>query len=207
MSLRAVAWSRLPAMILAAVSTTTLAAAPASPEASVPHGQGLATKKDTAAAQAEADAAPLMATLVQVHSGQHVALDLQSPSDARFESLLADRSTNSQTSLDPRLLGLLRALAIAHPGSSIELVSGYRSAKLNEMLRKKGHNVSSHSQHSLGRAVDFRIVPADADKALAPRAVEREVRALGWKGGVGVYPTSGDWFVHCDVGRNRHWRG
>jgi uncharacterized protein YcbK (DUF882 family) len=87
----------------------------------------------------------------------------------------------------------------------IELVSGYRSPKLNEILRKKGHHVASHSQHSKGHACDFRIVPQGATKALDPRVVEKEIRALGWDGGVGVYPTQGDWFVHADVGPNRRW--
>jgi uncharacterized protein YcbK (DUF882 family) len=35
--------------------------------------------------------------------------------------------------------------------------------------------------------------------------IEREIRALGWEGGVGVYPTAADWFVHADVGANRSW--
>ncbi len=102
-------------------------------------------------------------------------------------------------------MGLLRQLAAKHPGSRIELVSGYRSWKLNEMLRKKGHHVASHSQHSLGHACDFRIVPPGAERALDPLVVEKEIRDLGWQGGVGVYPTTADWFVHADVGANRRW--
>jgi uncharacterized protein YcbK (DUF882 family) len=148
---------------------------------------------------------PLLATLDQVHTGEHLVLDAEYPSQARFDELLSDRSTGEKHALDERLLGLLRTLAASHPGSRIELVSGYRSWKLNEMLRKKGHHVASHSQHSLGHACDFRIVPPDAEAGLDPRVVEQEIRKLGWDGGVGVYPTSGDWFVHADVGRNRRW--
>ena len=73
------------------------------------------------------------------------------------------------------------------------------------MLRKKGHHVASHSQHSLGHACDFRIVPPGAEVGLDPRVVEEEIRKLGWDGGVGVYPTPSDWFVHADVGKNRRW--
>jgi uncharacterized protein YcbK (DUF882 family) len=89
----------------------------------------------------------------------------------------------------------------------IEIVSGYRSEKLNEMLRKKGHHVASKSQHSLGHAVDFRIVLPGAEKGIDPRQLERDIRGLGWQGGVGVYLLEGDWFVHADVGPQRGWYG
>ncbi|HXN32841.1 MAG TPA: DUF882 domain-containing protein [Polyangiaceae bacterium] len=190
-------------LLIASASASTFAAQPALPEARVPHGGGLATKKG---APADAESAPpLLSTLDQVHTGEHVALDAELPTQQRFDALLADRVTGATHAVDERLLGLLRALAAKHPGGRIELVSGYRSPKLNEMLRKKGHHVSSHSQHSLGLACDFRIVPGGESVALDPRLVEREIRALGWDGGVGVYPTKDDWFVHADVGRNRRW--
>jgi uncharacterized protein YcbK (DUF882 family) len=194
---------KLGAMLLACTSLSTFAAQPALPEARVPHGAGLAAKKSPAS-DAEA-IMPLLATLDQVHTGERVALDPIGPTMERFEALLSDRVTGSKHALDERLLTLLRALAARHPGGRIELVSGYRSPKLNEMLRKKGHHVSAHSQHSLGKACDFRLVPPGDEHALDPRVVEREIRGLGWEGGVGVYPTKEDWFVHADVGRNRHW--
>jgi uncharacterized protein YcbK (DUF882 family) len=190
-------------MLLASLSASTLAAEPALPEATVSHGDGLATKKGPATD--EPDALPLLATLDQVHTGERVALDPLWPSQERFDELVADRVTGDKHPLDERLLLLIRALAAEHPGSSIELVSGYRSPKLNEMLRKKGHHVASHSQHSLGHACDFRIVPPGQERGLDPRVIEGEIRALGWEGGVGVYPTRDDWFVHADVGRNRRW--
>jgi uncharacterized protein YcbK (DUF882 family) len=191
------------ALFLACTSLSTFAAEPAFPEARVAHGAGLATKKGAAADGVSV--MPLLATLDQVHTGERVALDPQWPTIERFEALLTDRITGSKHGIDERLLTLLRALAAKHQGGRIELVSGYRSPKLNEMLRKKGHHVSSHSQHSLGNACDFRVVPAGEEVALDPRVVEREIRALGWEGGVGVYPTKDDWFVHADVGRNRRW--
>jgi uncharacterized protein YcbK (DUF882 family) len=194
---------RVVALLLAIGSTATIVVQPKVIEARVAHGEGLATKKGPPVDAP--DEAPLLATLEQVHTGEHLLLDFASPSQARFADLLADRWTGESHALDEHLLGLLRSLAAQHPGGHIELVSGYRSWKLNEMLRKKGHHVSSHSQHSLGNACDFRIVPPDAERALDPRAVEREIRKLGWTGGVGVYPTYDDWFVHADVGRNRHW--
>jgi uncharacterized protein YcbK (DUF882 family) len=190
-------------LVVASASASTFAAPSALPEARVPHGAGLAQKKGQPV-DAETDP-PLLSTLDQVHTGEHVALDAQLPTLEQFSALLADRVTGATHAVDERLLALLRSLASKHPGGRIELVSGYRSPKLNEMLRKKGHHVSSHSQHSLGQACDFRIFPGGEAEALDPRVVEREVRALGWDGGVGVYPTKDDWFVHADVGRTRHW--
>ena len=207
------------AAIAAAASGIALFASDLAAEPRVFHTDALASKKG-----AEVDAAPpLLGTLVQTHTDERVLLDADSPASARFDALLADRATGSSAALDPRLLGLLRTLAAQYgsPGGelpTIELVSGFRSPKLNEMLRKKGHHVASHSQHSLGHAVDFRIVvPCGAERAKArgcaaatelaldPRTVQRAIRAAGWEGGTGIYTSSEDWFVHADVGPNRTW--
>ena len=190
-------------MVLASASTATVATPTAPTELRVMHGAGLAERKGEPLDAT--DDPPLLATLDQVHTGERMVLDDRTPTQALFEALLSDRSTGEQHALDAQLLGLLRALAAQHRGSHIELVSGYRSWKLNEMLRKKGHHVASHSQHSLGHACDFRIVPPGAETGLDPRVVEQKIRKLGWDGGVGIYPTTADWFVHADVGRNRRW--
>jgi len=152
----------------------------------------------------------LLATLVQTHTDERVPLDETTPSQDRFASLLSDRVTGERHLFDPRLLDLLRSLAKKHGANGpprIELVSGYRSPKLNEMMRKKGRHVASHSQHSLGHAVDFRIVLPNEERGVDPRVLETEIRALGWDGGVGVYLLKSDWFVHADVGPNRRWGG
>ena len=86
----------------------------------------------------------------------------------------------------PRLLELLRQVALRNPGARLELVSGYRSPKLNEMLRKKGHRVASHSQHSLGHAVDFRII------GKTPAEMKKEILKVGWEGGIGQYDGPSD---------------
>jgi len=194
---------KLAACLAAAISSATFDAQPALSEARVLHGAGLASKKG-APVDVEQDL-PLLGTLYQIHTGELVALDAQSPSSARFEALMADRITGATHVIDAALLELLRALAARHQGSWIEIVSGYRSPKLNEMLRKKGHHVSPHSQHSLGHACDFRIVPPGEPRALDPRVLGREIRSLGWDGGVGVYPSNDDSFVHADVGPARSW--
>lgn len=191
-------------VLLASLSAVTVAAPCARSEAHVsPRTSGLASKKGVP--MDATDDPLLLATLAQMHTGERLLLDPASPPEELFDAFVADCVTGERHPLDPRLLGLLRAVASDHPGCRIGIVSGYRSPKLNEMLRKKGHHVASHSQHSLGHACDFRLVPPGQDAALDPRAMEREIRALGWQGGVGVYPTTADWFVHADVGTNRSW--
>ena len=174
-------------------------------EPRVAHADGLAARKSTSPSS-DADTT-LMSTLVQTHSPERVPLDAVEPSQARFDALLMDRTTNEVHPLDPRLLAMLRTLATRHSLARIELVSGYRSPKLNEMLRKKGHHVASHSQHSLGHAADFRLIESGADEGIDPRAVEAELRELQWDGGIGIYLSKDDWFVHMDVGPNRRWNG
>ena len=197
---------RATAAVFAAVAMA-LVASPSGVDARVERGSGLASKKAVEPPPGHVQVAPLplLATLVQTHTEERVPLDDAAPTSDRFSALLADRVTGERHAFDPRLLDLLRALARKYPAARIELVSGYRSAKLNEAMRKKGHHVASHSQHSLGHAVDFRIVPSGAEKGLDPRVLEKEIRDLGWEGGVGVYPLASDWFVHADVGRNRRW--
>lgn len=141
-----------------------------------------------------------LATLINLHSGEAVPLSSTEPSQDRFSTLLADRVTGSVASLDPRLLELLRTLAKEMPGARIELISGYRSPKLNEMLRKKERNVASRSQHTEGNAVDFRIV------GLTPKEMTERIKATGWQGGIGRYDKPTDQFVHADVGPKREWR-
>jgi uncharacterized protein YcbK (DUF882 family) len=185
-----------------------LVTSPSSVDATVARSSGHFLDRKAPVRPGEADdPAPLLGTLVQTHTDERVPLDDRFPTQERFAELLSDRITGEHHELDPRLLDLLRALAKRHPGARFELVSGYRSPKLNEMLRKKGHHVASHSQHSLGHAVDFRIVEPGADKGVHPAQLEREIRELEWKGGVGVYTLSSDWFVHADVGKNRRWAG
>ena len=199
--------------LIAALSTTQSVALDPAMSRPECRSDGLATKKQvvgvdgTSESTAEFLPGAILATLVQTHTLERAVLSAAEPSPERFSNLLADRTTGSFIDLDPHLLTLLRAVIKQYPGARIELVSGYRSPKLNEMMRKKGHNVASHSQHSLGKALDFRIVAEGATKGVDPLVLEKLIRKLGWNGGVGVYPKKHDWFVHADAGRNRHWKG
>jgi uncharacterized protein YcbK (DUF882 family) len=213
---------RLAAGLAAAVGAA-LVATPSAVDATVHHSLGLANRKVSAFVRAEPPSSPapldsstmttgdevppLLGTLVQTHTEERVPLDALSPSPERFSRLLADRVTGARTEFDPKLLELLRTIARRHPGVRLELVSGFRSPKLNEMMRKKGHHVASHSQHSLGHAVDFRVVVEPGTRGIDPRNLEKEIRGLGWEGGIGVYTLKADWFVHCDVGKRRRWAG
>lgn len=184
-------------------------ASPSGVDATVSSSKGLACKKAPLSSAVQRDDEPpaLLGTLVQTHTDERVPLDANLPTADRFAALLADRVTGERHDFDPRLLELIRSLATKHPGARFELVSGYRSPKLNEMMRKKGRHVASHSQHSLGHAVDFRIVESPETRGIDPRVLEREIRDLGWQGGVGVYTLASDWFVHADVGKLRRWGG
>jgi len=197
------AWHQLGtwlALALAPVSAS-LVPVPVAREPVVVHPRGQASRKGS---PASVDA-PLLGTLADTHSPRRIPLDDLAPTAATFETLLADPVVGTTHPLDPTLLRLLREIARRHPLARIDIVSGFRSPKLNEALRKKGHHVASHSQHSLGHAVDFRVIPEGEPGPMDPRALAAEVRALGWSGGVGTYPSADDRFVHADVGPLRAW--
>jgi uncharacterized protein YcbK (DUF882 family) len=218
---------RLAAGIAAALGAS-LVASSSGVDATVSRSSGYMTRKSHAEVLEDEPGAgsqsALLGTLVQTHTEERVPLDMTLPSQERFSKLLEDRVTGEHHAFDPKLLELLRSLAKKHPGARFELVSGYRSPKLNETMRKKGHHVASHSQHSLGHAVDFRLVLPDAPpvgcrrgsvkdgtcdpiNGMDPRDLELEIRGLRWEGGVGVYTLKDDWFVHADVGKLRRWAG
>ena len=113
--------------------------------------------------------------------------------------VMRDWRRNEPTEMDPKLLDILwevhTELGSRKP---IHLISGYRSRKTNNMLRKTRGGQARKSQHILGKAADvhFPDVPV---KRLRYSALVRE------RGGVGYYPTSALPFVHIDTGRVRHW--
>src|SRR6266540_843578 len=205
---RLVDWVRLATPALVGVLATVPVSRPTAADLPTERASGYATRKEPLpSCDPNEEEAPddsrlqveTWATLFNVHTGEAIPLSSEEPDLHRFCEVLADRVTASRTDLDPRLLELLRQIAIRNPGTRIELVSGYRSPKLNEMLRKKGHRVASHSQHSLGHAVDFRII------GLTPAQMKQELAKLRWDGGIGQYDKFSDRFVHADVGPKREW--
>jgi uncharacterized protein YcbK (DUF882 family) len=202
---------RLGAAVLAAVCAALCVSRPTEADLPPERSNGHANRKEWAGPTPARDleevdavvAAPppveTWATLINVHTGEAVPLSSAEPTFVRFSDVLADRVTGSRIELDRRLLELLRQIALRNPGVRLELVSGFRSPKLNELLRKKGHRVASHSQHSLGHAVDFRVI------GLTPARMKQEILKVGWEGGIGQYDKSSDLFVHADVGPKREW--
>ncbi|MBC6406897.1 MAG: YcbK family protein [Rhodobacteraceae bacterium] len=88
--------------------------------------------------------------------------------------------------------------AITDASEPYVLLSGYRTAKTNAMLRRYSRNVARNSLHIKGQAADLR---------LASRSVKQLAQAARFcrAGGVGTYYRSN--FVHMDCGDIRAWGG
>ncbi|MEM8649549.1 MAG: DUF882 domain-containing protein [Pseudomonadota bacterium] len=117
----------------------------------------------------------------------------------KINRFLRDWRRNEPTKMDPALLDLIWNV-YRETGSRkyIHVISGYRSPRTNNLLRKRGRGVAKKSQHTMGKALDFFI----------PGVNLRKLRNIGLRqglGGVGFYPKSGSPFVHMDTGRVRHW--
>jgi len=108
------------------------------------------------------------------------------------------RVTNDETEMANEPFRVAVEMARRFESERVHVISGFRSPKFNEMLRKKGHEVATRSRHLLGQALDFKVPEVGAAE-LAAAAGEIHV------GGIGTYRTSG--FIHVDVGPERRWNG
>lgn len=112
---------------------------------------------------------------------------------------MGDWRRKTSTKMDPKLIDLMwdihNELGSKKP---IYLISGYRSLKTNNMLRKTRGGQARKSRHILGKAADVHF-PDISVRQLRNSAMIRQI------GGVGYYPTSAIPFVHLDTGRVRHW--
>jgi uncharacterized protein YcbK (DUF882 family) len=117
----------------------------------------------------------------------------------QLNHFLRDWRNQDEIKMDPRLFDLAWEVYRESGGRQpINIVSSYRSPKTNAMLRSRSKAVAEHSQHTLGKAMDFRI----------PDVGGAKIRAIGLRlqrGGVGYYPSSDSYFVHIDTGSVRHW--
>ena len=120
---------------------------------------------------------------------------------AQINRFLRDWRKNEPTRIDPELLDLVwEVYRRSGARETIHVVSAYRSPSTNGMLRNRSRSsgVAKHSQHTLGKAMDFYIPGV---KLASLRAIAMQMQI----GGVGFYPNSGSPFVHLDVGRVRAW--
>jgi uncharacterized protein YcbK (DUF882 family) len=138
-------------------------------------------------------------TLRNLHTDELFAVPVEGvTSGPALDRFLRCRVTGDRTRMRPEPIAVAVAMALRHDVDEIQVISGYRTSRFNEMLRKKGHQVARASQHPLGQALDFRI-PSVSSVRLARQIAEFH------DGGVGVYRRSG--FVHVDMGPKREWRG
>lgn len=157
-------------------------------------------KKSRSVRDVEPALRPTLATLFNVHTLEAVPVGIEPTRDesALVSRFLRDRTTWEEHAIDPTCLRVVREMATLFQATRVEFISGYRSDKLNEHLRKKGHHVAQRSQHVLGHAVDFRLVGVPVQTVLV------HLRRTH-NGGVGFYPQSG--FIHVDAGPRRRWAG
>lgn len=131
------------------------------------------------------------ATVTFKRNGKYVPSGLK-----KLNRLLRDFRRNEPTRMDPELFDLVwEVYQKSGSRKPIHVISGYRSPRTNNMLRRRGRNVAKNSQHTKGKALDFFL----------PDVPVQKLRALGLQahgGGVGYYRGS---FVHLDTGRVRHW--
>jgi len=111
--------------------------------------------------------------------------------------LMRDFRTGEVKAIDPRLLNVLYLLKQrVDTKQPVLVLSGFRSKKTNDMLRKTTEGVARRSFHMAGRAIDIRISQVRSVN------IQRAALQIGG-GGVGYYPSSN--FVHLDTGPVRTW--
>lgn len=143
--------------------------------------------------------------LYHIHTREHLAITYREQGavlpDAlqAIEHLLRDFRREQAHTIDVTLLDTLTTLyEMFDRRGHFEVISGYRSPRTNEALRRVTTGVAKDSLHIVGRAIDVRLTSANTD------ALRDAALSLG-AGGVGYYPKSK--FVHLDTGPVRSWQG
>ncbi|HEY5718916.1 MAG TPA: DUF882 domain-containing protein [Gammaproteobacteria bacterium] len=142
--------------------------------------------------------------LRQLHTGEVLRTTFWADGDyvpdalAEISHLLRDHRTGEVQPIDRDLLDLLARLSQRlESRGEFHVISGYRSPKTNEALRRSGGGgVARRSLHMDGRAIDIRVPGRDL-------AQVRQAALALRGGGVGYYPNSR--FIHLDTGRVRSW--
>ena len=133
-------------------------------------------------------------TVTFKRDGRYVADALE-----KLNWALRDWRTDEPIRMDPRLFDVAwevqRMVGSQQP---FHVVSAYRAPGTNAMLRRRSRAVAKHSQHTLGKAMDFYLPDT-------PTARIREAGMRLQRGGVGFYPGAHTPFVHLDAGSVRSW--
>jgi len=143
--------------------------------------------------------------MINTHTGEEVKMVFKENGSYNPEALrelsyfLRDYRTGHAKYIDPNLLDILYSLKVKLGSDKpFYVLSGYRTKKTNELLRRTTKGVAKHSLHIQGKAIDITL-PNRSTKEIA-----RAARSLSL-GGVGQYNKSH--FVHVDTGKVRHWYG
>ncbi|MCG9916080.1 MAG: YcbK family protein [Phenylobacterium sp.] len=149
---------------------------------------------------------PRRLSVLNLHTGERLATTYWEAGSYVPEALsglarvLRDHRTGETHAMAPQLLDLVARLQSDLGASQpVQVISGYRSPRTNEALRRSGGGgVAKRSLHMDGLAMDIRLPGIDLAR----------LRDAAWAqqgGGVGYYPGSD--FVHVDVGAVRRWNG
>jgi len=115
----------------------------------------------------------------------------------KINYFLRDFRTGDVQNMDTALLDQLYAIQlIRDTNKPFNVISGYRSPKTNNMLRRKSEGVAKNSFHTKAQAIDINL-PGTELKNL------KKLAHFLRRGGVGYYPKTG--FMHIDTGPIRYW--
>lgn len=114
-----------------------------------------------------------------------------------FYYMMRDWRENIIVPIDTRTIDIMAAVYnLVETSEPLEIISGYRSARTNAMLRRRSRGVARNSYHMRGQAVDLTLKTRSIGQMAA---AARSLRA----GGVGRYSRAH--FVHFDSGPVRDW--
>ena len=112
---------------------------------------------------------------------------------------MRDWRTDETINYDPRNIDIIAAAhRLLETDEPFMMLSGYRSASTNAMLRRRNRGVARNSYHVRGMAADLKLRSRSIHQ-MASAAVACK------SGGVGKYRRSN--FVHMDCGPIRTWKG
>lgn len=146
----------------------------------------------------------LKLALRSVHTGEEMnlvvpkSLNVSNSAIAKFSHICRDWRYNQAQNMDQGLVQILAKICDESKDDtrsiSVEILSGFRTHRTNEMLRRQSIMVAKNSYHKLGKALDFRLPGIDLSKTKT--SADRYAY-----GGLGVYKN----FIHIDTGPQRRW--